>query len=142
MSIHITHHTYNIALTKKPFENNFYLRNSPVQPLPAAAKRLAALDKEYKIAAKTLTGMGYNGTMLDCELPKVKKKPIFCNEEAWIQHIIDNNLMNKAGGLFKTGLISDCCKLQSCCGGRDENVRARKEGKGKDKKTEEEHRVE
>ena len=109
---------------------------------PAAAKHLAALDKEYKIAAKTLTGMGYNGTMLDCELPKVKKKPNFCNEEAWIQHIIDNNLMNKAGGLFKTGLISDCCKLQSCCGGRDENVRARKEGKGKDKKTEEEHRVE
>jgi hypothetical protein len=33
MSIHITHHTYNIALTKKPFENIFYLRNSPVQPL-------------------------------------------------------------------------------------------------------------
>jgi hypothetical protein len=31
MSIHTTHHTYNIALTKKPFENIFYLRNSPVQ---------------------------------------------------------------------------------------------------------------
>ncbi len=46
---------------------------------PAAAKHLAALNKEYKIAAKTFTGMGYNRTMLDCELPKVKKKPIFCN---------------------------------------------------------------
>ncbi len=33
MSIHITHHTYNIASTKKPFENIFYLRNSPVQTL-------------------------------------------------------------------------------------------------------------
>ena len=49
--------------------------------LPAAAKHLAALNKEYKIAGKTftVTGMGYNRTMLDCELPKVKKKPIFCN---------------------------------------------------------------
>jgi len=44
---------------------------------PAAAKCLAALDKEYKIAAKTLAGMGYNGTMLDCEVPKVKKKLSF-----------------------------------------------------------------
>ncbi len=40
---------------------------------PAVAKRLAVINKEYKIAAKTLTGMGYNRTMLDCELPKVKK---------------------------------------------------------------------
>ena len=36
---------------------------------PAMAKLLAALNKEYKIAAKTLTGMGYNWAMLDCELP-------------------------------------------------------------------------
>ena len=55
---------------------------------PAAAKRLAALDKEYKIAAKTMMGTGYNGTMLDCELLKVKKKPVFCNEEVRIQHIV------------------------------------------------------
>ena len=65
---------------------------------PAAAKCLAALNKEYKIAAKTLTRMGYNGTMLDCELPKVKKKPVFRDEEARIQHIVDNKLLNKAGG--------------------------------------------
>jgi hypothetical protein len=78
---------------------------------PAAAKRLAALDKEYKIAAKTLTGMGYNGTILDCELPKVKKK-------------------DEGGRVVQAW--SDRCKLQSCCGGREENGRARKEGKGKD----------
>ncbi len=104
---------------------------------PAAAKRLAALDKEYKIAAKTLTGMGYNGTMLGCELPKVKKKPVFCNEEAQIQHIVDNKLLNKAGGVVQDW--SDRCKLQSCCGGGEENGRAQKEGKDG---TEEEHRVE
>ena len=78
---------------------------------PAAAKRLAALDKEHKIAAKTLTGMGYNGTMLDCELPKVKKKPVFHDEEARIQHIVDNKLLNKAGGLYKTGLIVANCRV-------------------------------
>ena len=36
MSIHTTHHTYNIALTKKQFEIIFFLRNSPVQPLTLA----------------------------------------------------------------------------------------------------------
>jgi hypothetical protein len=34
MSIHIKHHTYNIELTKKTFENIFYLRNSPVHAAP------------------------------------------------------------------------------------------------------------
>ncbi len=32
MSIHQTHHIYNLALGKK-FENIFFLENSPVQPL-------------------------------------------------------------------------------------------------------------
>ena len=35
----------------------------------------------------------------------VKKKPVFCNNEAQIQNIVDNKLLNKAGGLYKTGLI-------------------------------------
>ncbi len=47
---------------------------------------------------KSLTAMGFNGELLDCKLPKVKIKPVFCNEEAQIQHIIDNKLLNKAGG--------------------------------------------
>ena len=33
----------------------------------ALARRLAALDKEYKISAKTLTTMGFNGELLDCK---------------------------------------------------------------------------
>jgi hypothetical protein len=72
---------------------------------------LAALDKEYKISAKSLTPMGFNGELLDCKLPKIKKKPVFCNEEAQIQHIIDNKLLNKAGGLYKTGLIIANCRV-------------------------------
>jgi len=56
--------------------------------------------------------MGYNGTMLDCELPKkIKKKPVFCDEEVRIQHIVDNKLPNKAGGLCKTGLIVANCRV-------------------------------
>ena len=49
--------------------------------------------------------------MLDCELSKVKKKPVFCNDEAQIQHIVDNKLLNKAGGLYKTGLIVANCRV-------------------------------
>ena len=39
--------------------------------------------------------------MLDCELSKVKKKAVFRDDEAQIQHIVDNKLLNKAGGLYK-----------------------------------------
>ena len=55
--------------------------------------------------------MGFNGELLDCKLPKVKKKPVFCDEEAQIQHITDNKLLNKAGGLYKTGLIVVNCRV-------------------------------
>jgi hypothetical protein len=85
---------------------------------PAAAKCLAALDKEYKIVSKTLTAMGFNGAMLDCELSKVKKKPVFCDDEAQIQHIVDNKLLNKAGGLYKTGLIVANCRVVAEAGKR------------------------
>jgi hypothetical protein len=78
---------------------------------PAAARRLAALNKEYIISATTLTAMGFNGELLDCELPKVKKQPVFRDEEAQIQHIVDNKLLNKAGGLYKTGLIVANCRV-------------------------------
>ena len=55
--------------------------------------------------------MGYNGELLDCKLPKVKNQPVFCDEEAQIQHIIDNKLLNKARGLYKTGLIVANCRV-------------------------------
>ena len=73
--------------------------------LPATARHLATLDKEYKIAAKTLMAIGFNGELLDCKLLNKKKQPVFCDEETQIQYIINNKLLNKAGGLNKTGLI-------------------------------------
>jgi hypothetical protein len=107
---------------------------------PAAAKRLAALDKEYKIAAKTLTGMGYNGTMLDCELPKVKKKPVFRDEEARIQHIVDNKLLNKAGGLYKTGLIVANCRVVVEAGKRMAELEKKAKAKTEQKKNTESYK--
>jgi hypothetical protein len=101
---------------------------------PAVAKCMAALDKEYKIAAKTMTGMGYNGTMLICELPKVKKKPVFCDEEARIQHIVDNKLLNKAGGLYKTGLIVENCRVVVEVGKRMAELKKKTKAKTEQKK--------
>ena len=49
--------------------------------------------------------MGFNGAMFDIKLPVVSKDVIPEGNEAKIQHIIDNRLINKAGGLYKTGLI-------------------------------------
>jgi hypothetical protein len=55
--------------------------------------------------------MGFNGELLDCKLPKVKRQSVFRDEEAQIQHIVDNKLLNKAGGLYKTGPIVANCRV-------------------------------
>jgi hypothetical protein len=36
---------------------------------------------------------------------------VFHNDEAQIQHIVDKKLLNKAGGLYKTGLIVANCRV-------------------------------
>ncbi len=36
---------------------------------------------------------------------------MFCNNEAQFEHIVDNKLPNKAGGLYKTGLIVVNCRV-------------------------------
>jgi hypothetical protein len=56
-------------------------------------------------------GMGFNGAMMDVKLPKVKKAMAFEDNEAKIQHLMENRCMNKAGGLFKTGLIVANCDV-------------------------------
>ena len=49
--------------------------------------------------------MGYNNEMLDVELVEVEEATIMADEEVQIEHLVTNKLINKAGGLFKTGLI-------------------------------------
>ena len=70
-----------------------------------ATNRLDHLRADYRKSAETLTEMGFNGAMFDIEPPVVSKDVIPEGNEAKIQHIIDNRLINKAGGLYKTGLI-------------------------------------
>ena len=82
---------------------------------PEAAIRMKALSVEYRKTARVLTGMGFNGAVLDVKLPKAKKAVVYEDNEARIQHMIDNRCMNKAGGLFKTGLIvANCLAVNEC----------------------------
>jgi hypothetical protein len=43
--------------------------------------------------------------MLDVEPVEVEEATIPADEEAQIEHLVANKLINKAGGLFKTGMI-------------------------------------
>jgi hypothetical protein len=72
--------------------------------------------------------------MLDCELPKVKKKPVFHDEEARIQHIVDNKLLNKVGGLYKTGLIIANCRVVVEAGKRMAELEKKAKAKTEQKK--------
>jgi hypothetical protein len=56
-------------------------------------------------------GIGLNCVMFDIELPKVKPAPIFINDKARINYIVENCLINKMGGLDKTGLIVANCRV-------------------------------
>jgi len=58
------------------------------------------LHADYRKSAETLTEMGFNGAMFDIELPGVSKDIIPEGNKAKIQHIIDNRLINKVGGLY------------------------------------------
>ena len=78
---------------------------------PDAAVRMSALHESYKKAGYALTDIGLNGAMLDIELPKVKVAPVFVDDEEKIKHIVENRLINKAGGLYKTGLIVANCRV-------------------------------
>ena len=70
-----------------------------------ATTRMDSLREEYTQAGVILTEMGYNGAMLDIAPPEAQHCVIPEGEEAQIEHIVTNKLINKAGGLYKTGLI-------------------------------------
>jgi hypothetical protein len=70
------------------------------------ALKMDELRAEYKNAAEILTTMGYNGEMLDVEPVEMEEATIPADEEAQIEHLVANKLIiNKAGGLFKMGMI-------------------------------------
>ncbi len=49
---------------------------------PKAAIRMTALNMEYRKTARVLTGMGFNGAILDVKLQKVKATVAFEDNEA------------------------------------------------------------
>jgi hypothetical protein len=40
---------------------------------------------------------------MDVKLPKVKKNAVFEDNEEKIQYLVENHLINKAGGFYKRG---------------------------------------
>ena len=70
-----------------------------------ATIRLELLVKDYEECARMLNARGFNGGVLDLEPPRVEKTAsIPDDEEAQIQLILKNKVMNKAGSLFKVGV--------------------------------------
>jgi hypothetical protein len=74
------------------------------------------LREEYKEAAEAVTKLGYHSDMLDMVPQEAEAAEIPLDEEAQIEHIVRNKLINKPGGLFRTGLIVAKCKLSRCDG--------------------------
>jgi hypothetical protein len=72
---------------------------------PEAAIWMKALNTEYRKTARVLSGMGFNGGVMDVELPKVKAAAAFENNEEKIDYLVENRLINKAGGLTRRGRL-------------------------------------
>ncbi len=65
---------------------------------------------------------------MDVKLPKVKKSAVFEDNEEKIQYLVDNCLINKAEGLYKTGtIIANCMVVLE---GREAHSRIRETGEG------------
>ncbi len=69
------------------------------------------MREEYKEVAAAVNALGYNGYMLDVVPRKVEEAEIPSDEEAQIEHIVKSKLINKPGGLFRTGLIVANCQV-------------------------------
>jgi len=69
-----------------------------------ARKRMELLVKDYEKSASEMDRLGFNGGVMDLEARHVDDLQIPEDEEELIQHIVDNKLINRAGGLFKCGI--------------------------------------
>ncbi len=78
---------------------------------PEASDQLIALHAEYRRAGDALTSISLIGAMFDIELPKVQPAPVFVNDEARINHIVENHFDKQGGGFVQDWYY--CCKLQS-----------------------------
>ncbi len=68
--------------------------------------------KKRSICNVSLTARDFsNGEVLDLELPVVRNATLLADEDATVDHIVKNQLINKAGGLFKAGMIANSCAV-------------------------------
>ena len=74
-----------------------------------STNNIEKLVDDYANIGRQLTQLGYNGEVLDLEPPVAKNAALLADEDAEVDYIVKNRLINKAGGLFKAGLqIANC----------------------------------
>lgn len=73
---------------------------------PEKAKvRIEELVKDYAECSNRLTSLGFNGGVLDLEPRRVQEDTLPADEEAAVQELVKNKGMNKAGSLYRAGVI-------------------------------------
>jgi hypothetical protein len=70
-----------------------------------AQARIESLVEDYGERSNELTGLGFNGDIFDLAPRRVQEIDLPANEEAAINLLIKNKGMNKAGSLYKAGVI-------------------------------------
>jgi hypothetical protein len=70
------------------------------------------LVEDYSTSAATLTAQGYNGGVLDLKPCVVVEHTVSApDNEAQVEHIIQNKLFTSAGGLYMAGIIIANCDV-------------------------------
>jgi hypothetical protein len=68
------------------------------------ANRIVKLVEDYSQLGDELSRAGYNGGVLDLELPVARNDTLQADEDAQVEEIVKKRSINKAGGLFRAGV--------------------------------------
>ena len=94
-----------------------------------ATRRIELLVADYEECVHTLNKLGLNGNVLDLQPRTVEDDKYPSDEEKQIEHIVKNKLINKSGGLFRSGIIIANCRVVTEAGSRAQVIeeKAKKE---------------
>ena len=70
-----------------------------------AQVRIEELVKDYADCSNRLTSLGFNGGVLDLDPRRLNEYTLPVDEEAAVEQLVNNKGMNKAGSLYKAGVI-------------------------------------
>ena len=73
--------------------------------------QMEKLTRDYSTCAATLSEQGYNAGVLDLKPRVVVEHTVPSDGAAQVEHIIKNNLMTSAGGLYKAGVVIANCDV-------------------------------